>query len=273
MSTRTCPLVITVTSGKGGVGKTNIAVNLATCLAHTENVILLDADLGLANIDVLLGVTPPHDILQIFNNSLSIQDILYSTPYGFDILPASSGVEEISTLGTGQKLELMNAFDDVQVAPDYLIVDTGAGINDTVIYFNIASQERIIVITPEPTSITDAYALIKILKSEYSIENFKICLNMIRDSYSAKKIFRRLCEACDKFLTGVSLDLVAIIPMDLSVRQAVMQQTPFVVSYPNSYAAKALKQFAAVVPTWKVHQVTDGNIKFFWKKFLFRTDI
>lgn len=264
------PQVITVTSGKGGVGKTNIAVNLACRLGEKARVILLDADLGLANVDVLLGVTPPHKLSQLFSDGVGLEDILFPTPYGFSILPTASGLENIVELSTGQKLELLNAMDSIADSTDYLIVDTGAGINTNVLYFCMAARQRLLVVTPEPTSLTDAYALIKVLHIKHGIDTFRVCINMAPDVKTAKQIFGRLCDACDQFLTGVSLDLSGIIPFDAEVRRAVMNQKPFLRFSPSCAASAALRSMAAAVPQWGGPSRDDGNIKFFWKKFLFR---
>ena len=267
----TFPLVFSVTSGKGGVGKTNISVNLAICLAQLgKQVVLIDADLGLANVDVVLGLTPQKNIFHLFHEGATIADILFPTPYGFSILPASSGMSEMLTLSTGQKLELLEAVDEMEDELDYLIVDTGAGINDNVLYFNMAAQERVVVLTPEPTSLTDAYALIKVLKNNHGVERFKICINMAADAKTAKEMFVRLHQACDHFLSGVSLELVGVIPRDTGVRKAVVQQLPFCVSAPQSPAARAVLALARNITTWDAPENLDGNIKFFWKKRLFR---
>ena len=241
----TFPLVFSVTSGKGGVGKTNLSVNLALCLAQlNKRVALIDADLGLANVDVLLGLTPQKNLFHLFHEGASLREILFPTPYGFSILPASSGVSEMLTLSTGQKLELLEAVGELEDELDYLIVDTGAGISDNVLYFNLAAQERLVVLTPEPTSLTDAYALIKVLKLTHGVEHFKVCVNMAPDLKTAKDMFIRLHQACDHFLSGVSLDLVGVIPRDTGVRKAVVQQLPFCVSEPQNPAAKAVMQLA-----------------------------
>lgn len=266
------PLVISVTSGKGGVGKTNLSVNLACCLAEAgKRVVLLDADLGLANVDVLLGLTPTRNLFHLFHEGAALNDILFDTPYGFRILPASSGVGEMLSLSTGQKLELLEAVDELEDQVDYLLVDTGAGIHDNVVYFNLAAQERIVVLTPEPTSLTDAYALIKVLKLRHGVEHFKVLVNMSPDARAAKDVFMRLHAASDHFLSGVSLDYMGFIPRDPAVRKAVVGQTPFCVAAPDSSAAKALRQTAATVQTWEIPENLDGNIKFFWKKLLFRS--
>ncbi len=266
----TFPLVISVTSGKGGVGKTNLSVNLAAELAkHGKRVVLLDADLGLANVDVLLGLTPPKNIFHLFHENTTIQDILFKTPYGFSILPASSGLSEMLSLDTGQKLELLEALDVLEEEVDFLLVDTGAGINDNVLYFNLAAQERLVILTPEPTSLTDAYALIKVLKSTHGVEHFKVIINMAHDKRAGKVAFSRLYQACEHFLSGVSLDLVGIIPRDTTVRQSVVQQLPLTISAPQSPAAEAIATLAKEILEWETPKGLDGNIKFFWKKLLF----
>lgn len=265
------PLVFTMTSGKGGVGKTNLSVNLACSLsARGKRVVLLDADLGLANVDVMLGLTPPKNLFHLFHENVSLKDILYDTPYGFKILPASSGVSEMLSLNTGQKLDLLESMDYLEEKVDYLIVDTGAGINDSVVYFNLAVQERVVVMTPEPTSLTDAYALIKVLKLQHGVERFRVLVNMAPDLRSAKQVFLRLHQACDHFLDGVSLDLVGFIPQDPQVKRAVIRQMPFSKVDPQSPASMAVAQVAETILTWPVASNLDGNIKFFWKKLLFQ---
>lgn len=264
------PLVISITSGKGGVGKTNISANLACCLARSgKRVILLDADLGLANIDVVLGLTPEYNLFHLFHEGMSLDKILTDTPYGFKILPASSGASEMISLSTGQKLELLESMDAMENQIDYLLVDTGAGINDNVLYFNLAAQERLVVLTTEPTSLTDAYAVIKVMKQNHGVQHFKIVVNMAQDKKSAMDVFKRLYNACDHFLDGVSLELAGFVPRDPAVRKSVIAQRPFCVESPNSPAALAVAELAKKVQTWEVPVNLDGNIKFFWKKLLF----
>lgn len=267
----TFPLVFSVTSGKGGVGKTNLAVNLACCLAKLgRRVVLADADLGLANVDVLLGLTPTRNLFHLFHDGARLSDILFPTPYGFSILPASSGMSEMLSLSTGQKLELLEAVDDLEDKVDCLIVDTGAGINDNVLYFNLAAQQQIVILTPEPTSLTDAYALIKVLKMTHGVEHFKICVNMAKDAGNAKEMFKRLYQACDHFLSGVSLDFLGHVPRDMGVRACVVRQKPFCIQAPEEPAAVAVAAMAKTIASWEAPKNLDGNIKFFWKKLLLR---
>lgn len=271
MARTALPLVFSVTSGKGGVGKTNISVNLACTLTRMgKRVVILDADLGLANVDVILGLAPKLNLFHLFNEGMTLKDILFDTPYGFRILPAASGVSDMVNLTTGQKLDLLESMDYLEGDIDHLIVDTGAGINDNVLYFNIAAQERLVVLTTEPTSLTDAYALIKVLKLNHGVDRFRVLVNMAKDERTAKEIFIKLYKACDHFLSGVSLDMVGFIPTDPMVRKAVINQTPFAVATPDCPASVAIAKAAEKINTWKVTAKADGNIKFFWKKLLFQ---
>jgi MinD-like ATPase involved in chromosome partitioning or flagellar assembly len=152
---------------------------------------------------------------------------------------------------------------------DYLLVDTGAGINDNVLYFNLAAQERIVVLTPEPTSLTDAYAVVKVMKQNHGVHHFKIVVNMASDKKNAAEVFKRLYQACDHFLDGVSLEFSGFIPRDAAVRDAVIRQRPLCDSGPDGHAAKAVAALAQKVQSWEAPVNLDGYIKFFWKKLLF----
>ena len=264
------PLVLSVTSGKGGVGKTNLSVNLACCLARAgKRVVLLDADLGLANVDVLLGISPQYNLFHLLHEKVSLEEVVTETPYGFSILPAPSGVSGMLSLSPGEKLTLLGAMDGLDKSVEYLIVDTAAGINENVLYFNMAAQERLVVVTPEPTSLTDAYAMIKVMQHNHDVNRFRIVINNTPDTATGKEIFTRLYRACDHFLSGVSLDLAGIIPHDPAVRRAVIAQKPFTLLDGSAPASKAMSNLCETVQTWEVPHVADGNIKFFWKRLLF----
>ncbi|WP_027190927.1 MinD/ParA family protein [Fundidesulfovibrio putealis] len=265
------PLVFSVTSGKGGVGKTNISANLAVSLSKMgKRVVLLDADLGLANVDVVLGMAPELNLFHLFHKGMNLQKVLCQTPYGFHILPASSGVAEMLSLSTGQKLVLLEAMDFLEDKIDYLIVDTGAGIGDNVLYFNLAARERLLVLTTEPTSLTDAYALVKVMHLNHAVNRFRVVVNMAPSEKAAKQVFGKLYAACDHFLDGISLDFVDFIPHDATVRQAVIKQVPFCHMAPQAPASLKITDIARKITSWDVDAHLDGNIKFFWKKLLFQ---
>ncbi len=264
------PIVLSVTSGKGGVGKTNLSVNIACLLAEKgKKVLLLDADLGLANVDVLLGITPPLNLSHFFTSEATLEEIIFRTPFGFSILPASSGVNDMAALSSGQKMNLLESMDNMDDDIDYLIVDTGAGIHDNVLYFNIAAQERIVVLTPEPTSLTDAYALIKVLSSNHGVNQFKVIVNMADNPKQAKEVFSRLGVACDHFLDSIILSYLGAIPKDPIIRKAVIMQKPFSLVSENAPAVLALQAVVNNILNLDVSKTDDGNIKFFWKKLLF----
>lgn len=267
------PLVISITSGKGGVGKTNISVNLAYLFGQKGfNTLLLDADLGLGNVDVLLGITPEFNVFHLLSNQKKLEDVIYKTEYNFSILPAPSGVIDFVRLSAGQKLEFLDALDPLEDELDIFLVDTGAGINDNVLYFNMATQYRIIVLTPEPTSLTDAYALIKVLNQRHKINDFFIIVNLCKDLDEAKNVFKRIYLACDKFLNDVSLNLLGYVSRDKNVTEAVKFQEPFCKRFPETIATKNLNSIASNILTIRNHETNiDGNIKFFWKKLLFTT--
>lgn len=271
MSKKKVPLVFSVTSGKGGVGKTNFSVNIAYCLGKMGyKVVLLDADLGLANVDVLLGLTPEKNIFHLLHQGVELEEILLPTDYGFSILPASSGISEMLSLSTGEKLGLLETLDALDETVDYLIVDTGAGINENVVYFNLAVQERILILTPEPTSLTDAYALIKVLKMEHGVEAFNVIVNLAKDMDEAKKVFSKLHSACDHFLSSISLDLLGWLPRDEKVRTAVIQQIPYAHLDPDAPVSSNIRELAKRIASMEAPKNLDGNIKFFWKKLLFQ---
>ncbi|MFP4391781.1 MAG: MinD/ParA family protein [Desulfohalobiaceae bacterium] len=265
------PIVFSLSSGKGGVGKTNISVNLAYTLAKQGyRTLLMDADLGLGNVDVLLGLAPEKNIFHLFYGQNSIQDIILNTEYGFSILPAASGISDMLSLTSGQKLELLEALDPLESAVDYFLVDTGAGINDNALYFNLAVQHRILIVTPEPPSLTDVYALIKVLYVKYDVYDFHILVNMARDREDAKDIFTKLYVACDHFLKEVSLHWLGYVPLDPGVPQAVQKQLPFCALDPESPASGQIFQAVQSIMNWDLHEQLDGNIKFFWKQLLFQ---
>ena len=260
--------VMTVSSGKGGVGKSNVVINLAIALSRLGlRTLILDADLGLANIDVLLGLTPQYNMSHVLSGQKRMEDVLIDGPGGIKVMPASSGVQELTRLTDDQKILFLELLDGLETDIDVLLIDTGAGISDTVLYFNLAANERIIVVTPEPTSLTDAYALIKVLYSRHGERHFRILVNQASGESMGKSIFAKLSKVADHFLDGISLDYVGTIPHDPAVTRSVLQQKPLLEVFPLAPASKAFMQIAETIrrsrPT-----ANQGTIQFFWKRLL-----
>lgn len=261
--------VMAISSGKGGVGKTSVAVNLALALDRLgKRVLILDADLGLANIDILLGLAPKYNISHVLNGSKRLEDVLVQGPGRIRVMPASSGVQEMTKLTDEQKLIFLEMLDGLEAEIDILLIDIGAGISDTVVYFNLAAQEKIILVTPEPTSLTDAYALIKVLYTRHEERHFKILTNAVKDDAAGKAIFAKICRVADHFLDGLSLDYLGAVPYDPSMSKAVIQQKPLLELFPQSPAAKAFTALAHRLQKAPPPYLNHGNIQFFWKRLL-----
>ncbi|MHB1547042.1 MAG: MinD/ParA family protein [bacterium] len=267
--------IISVTSGKGGVGKTNIVCNLAYCFASMgKRVIIMDADLSLGNVSVLMGMIPRYNISQVIYGDKQLRDIIMTDPNGIMILPASSGISELSNLSEPQKITLMSRFDefagdlDVSGRPiDVLLIDTGAGISSNVLYFNLAASEIYVVVTPEPTSITDAYALIKVLSTKYSEKYFSIIVNNVRSEREAKEVYKHLSLVSDKFLK-VNLNYLGHILNDDNVSRSVIMQRPASGLFPDSKASLCFKKLAYNILSQKDSKTSNGNIQFFLNRLL-----
>ncbi len=260
------PRVIAVTSGKGGVGKTNIVTNLAYSLARKgKKVLVLDADLNLANVDVLLGLTPKFNLHHVLLGEKKLKDILVTAPGGFQILPASSGIMELAELSEEQKLFFLSEISALGNIIDIMLIDTAAGINNNVIYFTLAAQEKVVVLSPEPTSLTDAYALIKVLSSLHDVKRFRILVNSARTEKEAVAVFRQLTLVADRFLGSLSLDYLGFIPFDSKLPQSVRAQRLVVDMSPRSAVSAKFFDLAERLIQEKPDQHMDGNIKFFWK--------
>ncbi len=232
--------VIAVTSGKGGVGKTNIAANLAYLLAmRGKRVLLLDADAGLANIDVILGITPQYNLCHVLRGEKALSEVVVRGPGGIMIVPAASGVREMAELSRGHKLTLLEELDQFDEDVDIMIIDTAAGINGNVMYFNMAAHDIIVVLSPDPTSLTDAYALIKVLNRDYNIRDFMIMANLVRSSGEAASVFNRLAAAVERFL-NLTVKYVGYVSYDKLVAEAVRQQSLFTEIFPSARASRLL---------------------------------
>ena len=260
--------VIAVASGKGGVGKTNVSINLSMALAGLGNdVTLFDADLGLANIDVLLGLHPQKNLSHVIKQECELADILISGPGDIRIIPAASGVKMMSQLNDMQHAALIHAFDELVASTDVLIIDTSAGLYSSVLSFCVASQEVIVVVCNEPASIADAYALIKVLHLEHQVDRFRVLVNMVDDREEARFLYRRLVKVCDQYL-DVVLDLMGVIPRDAKVIKAVKKQQALLQIYPGSPAAMQFRKLAESVNKWPRSKHANGKQEFFLERII-----
>lgn len=262
------PRVFSVTSGKGGVGKTNITGNLALAFsAMGKKVLILDADLGLANIDIIFGIHPEYNIGHVITGEKQLEEVIVETTSGICIIPAVSGENDMTELGEGQKLSLLSEFEALDNIFDVVLIDTAAGISSNVIYFNLAAEDCIVVVTGEPTSITDAYGIIKVLYQN-GARRFKLLVNMVSDSREARNVYGALSQAADRFLPGAVTEYLGFIPADDLLKTSVLQRKPLLASYPDSPAGKKISDLAKCLATSERRTDMDGNIKFFMQRLL-----
>ncbi|MEP0356932.1 MAG: MinD/ParA family protein [Paraglaciecola sp.] len=260
--------VIAVTGGKGGVGKTNVTLNTAISMAQQgKRVMVLDADLGLANVDVLLGLRVEKNLSHVLSGECTLDDVLVEGPYGIKIAPATSGSQSMTELTPTEHAGLIRAFSELQSQIDVLIVDTAAGISDMVLSFSKAAQDILVVVCDEPTSLTDAYALIKILNKEHGIFRFKIVANMVRSLREGDELFSKLTKVTNRFL-DVALELVAVVPFDENVRKSVRKQKAVVEAFPAAPAAKAIKGLAQKAISWPIPNQPGGHLEFFLEQLV-----
>lgn len=260
--------VIAVASGKGGVGKTNITVNLGVALAtQGKQVLLLDADLGMANIDVMLGLHPQFNLQHVLNGSKTLAEIIVEGPAGLKIIPAASGVQKMAELSPAEHAGMIQAFSEMEQHIDILLIDSAAGIADSVVSFSRAAQEVIVVVCDEPASITDAYAFIKLMSREYGVNSFHIIANMCRTIQEGRELFNKINMVCERFLE-VTLDFMGIVPFDEDLRRAVKKQRAVVEYLPRSKSAVAFTHLAKKVEFWPVQKQPRGNMEFFVERLI-----
>lgn len=262
--------VIAVSGGKGGVGKTTVAINLATALTQAgQRVMLLDGDLGLANVDVLLGLAPRFTLAHVLSGERTLEEIIVETAGGLRVAPAASGVARMANLGPAEHLGLVRAFSGLGSQLDTLIVDTSAGIADGVLRFSQAAQHVLLVLRDEPASITDAYALIKVLSREHGVQRFRVLVNMTRETNQGPAVFERLQRVTQRYLE-VALEYVGEIPDDTWLGRAIREQRPVIEAYPSSRASLAFKKLARLTDTWPIPAGPRGHLEFFVERLVRR---
>lgn len=260
--------VIAVTSGKGGVGKTNVTANIALLAAQAgRRVLIVDGDLGLANVEIVFGLTPRYHLGHLLDGTAELHQVLAAGPEGVRVLPGGSGVRDLTVLDDAQKLRFMAALDTIEDEFDLVLIDTGAGIGDNVVFFVVGAQEALLVLTPEPTSLSDAYAAVKVLSLEGGVEHFDVLVNQVATEQQAREIYEKLCTVSRRFLKA-RLKLLGHLPRDENVHRAVLSQRPLVQAFPNSPAARAIKVVADRLLSEPPPQSSVGGLKFLWQRLL-----
>lgn len=257
--------VLAITSGKGGVGKTNFTVNLALALQKVgKKTLIFDADLGMANIDVVLGVVPSYTLTHVIKRQKKLADIILDGPKGVKVLPGSSGSLELSLL-SGQQIEnIVSQWRNLEESFDFILIDTGAGIHQDVLNFLQAADDIIILLTPEPPSITDSYGLIKVLSKRQIQSSLYLVVNQVTGKEEGEKIFRRVSNVVQEFL-GLQVKLLGLIPYDEKVSAAVKLQRPFILEYPKSRAAEGMHNLTRNLLNLPPKKAVGGMKKFFVK--------
>ena len=251
--------IITVTSGKGGVGKSNIVINLAISLSRMgKQVLIIDADLGLANVDVLLGLKNTFNLQHVMDGKRKLKDVVVAGPAGIKVIPGSSGIPHIANLSNRRRREFMESFKELEGEADIILIDTSAGMTKNVIKFALLADDIILITTPEPSSITDAYAMIKVIHAEKPEANIGLIANMARTETQALEVADKIAQVAHQFLKFPVL-VLGTLPTDPCVPRAVMQRQPWAELYPRAAATKAIKRLAIRILNGETGLVGPGN--------------
>jgi flagellar biosynthesis protein FlhG len=262
------PQVIGVASGKGGAGKTTVSINLAVALAmRGHKVMLLDADLGMANAQIALGAHAPFNISHVLNGSKTLQEVLITTAQGVRLVPGASGLRDIAALDAAQIATIIHAFDALEESVDYLVVDVAAGIAPAVLEFMAACQRRFVVVCDQPSSIADAYGLIKVMSTEQSLDEIYLIPNMVGNAQEGRQLFRRLNDVCTRFL-GVSIRYLHTIEADEMVLQALRKYQSVLDYAPGSAVARDFRGLAEALDQLPPIQSASGRMQFFMERML-----
>lgn len=236
--------VIAITSGKGGVGKTNIAINLGIGLAELgKRVILFDADMGLANADVLLDIVPRYNLSHVVSGDKELMEILVPAPGGIWLIPGASGITELANLGERERQMLIMNCERLEREADFILLDTGAGISRNTMDFVSSASEVIVVTTPEPTSVTDAYAVIKILAQNGRPSSLGLLVNMVANAIEAERVANSIVSVAGRFL-NVYIDRLGYVLSDPYVPASVMRRRAFVLEFPRAHASYCVRNLA-----------------------------
>jgi len=227
----------------------------------------MDADLGLANIDVILGLHPDYDLSHVISGERTLEEVVLLGPSGIRVVPGASGVQQMAELSEAEHAGLIRAFSEIGSDLDVLIIDTAAGISDTVISFSRAAQELIVVVCDEPASITDAYALIKLLNREYGVDRFRVLANMTRSAQEGVDLYNKMCRVTDRYL-DVMLTYMGSIPYDDFLRKAVRSQKTVVQAYPRSRITQIFKNLAKKADNWPIPEGASGHLQFFVERLI-----
>jgi len=268
MKTNNPVRVIAVTSGKGGVGKSNISINLAVSLAQAgERVMVMDADMGLANIDVLLGLHTSLNLSHVIAGECSIEDTMVEGPSGIKIVPASSGTQSMADLTPAQNAGIIRAFSELTQPIDTLIIDTAAGLSEGVVSYTRAAREVIVVVCDEPASITDAYAMIKVMNRDFGLVRFHILANQAQSQAQGRELYNKLARVADRYL-DVTLDFLGAVPYDDNLKKAVQKQKAVLECFPRSPSSMAFRQIAKNAQKWPIPKDIEGHLEFFIERLV-----
>ena len=260
--------VIAITSGKGGVGKTNLTVNLGVSFADAgRSVLIIDGDVGLANVDILLDEAPRHTLHDVVSGKHSISEVLVESSLGVSVLPGTSGIAEMSSLSEEARHRLLQAMEEIEGRFDTVLIDTAAGIGSNAQFFAGAAQEVFVVATPEPTSLADAYAMMKVLARRQGFDRLGLILNQTRSDEEAFSVYERLSTLTSRFLS-VMVEFIGSVPPDPHVSESVRSQKPVIRAYPASPASQAIKNLADAIMMRAIPGGPSGRLQFFWNRLL-----
>lgn len=263
-----CTRTISITSGKGGVGKSTLISNLALCLAQKgQRVLILDGDLGMANVDVMFAKRANHSIEQVLSGDMQLSEIMIEVATNVFLIPGGSGVYGLQQIDTFQKKMLLDQVNSLSTPFDYMLIDTASGIDDNVLYLNSAAQEILVVVTPDPASLTDAYALIKVLHKKFHEQKFSIVANLVQDEREAMMVYKRLSDVTQRFLC-VSLDYRGFIPTDANLRIATRSQQLIIHANPESTSSHAIQMLAEKLSGYVPLAQVKGGMQFFWEQLV-----